>query len=180
MLRHVEVEDHIDFLHVDTSAKDICGYHNSVLEVLEFVVSLDSLFLQKFSVNRNRGEVVSSEDLIKLDSILNTFHEHNDLVEHERVKQVCQLSDLLVIFQLDVVLFQSMESELLLFINEDLEWILHEFSAGVLDLRCEGSRKHHNLLLMRSSFEDILHIRPHVDSLQHLVALIQDEELDAA
>ena len=52
--RHIKVEDNIDLLHIDTSAEDVSGNHDSVLEVLELSVSLDSnarLYQASLSVN---------------------------------------------------------------------------------------------------------------------------------
>jgi len=51
ILRHVKVEDHIDLLNVNSSAEDISSNHDPVLELLEVIISLNSLFLRKFSVD---------------------------------------------------------------------------------------------------------------------------------
>ena len=45
------------------------------------------------------------------------------------------------------------------------------------DVLAEGGGEHHHLLLVRSGSEDLLDISPHVQLLQHLVALVQDEML---
>jgi hypothetical protein len=94
---HVHVEDDVDFLNVDSSPEDVCCHHNSVLELLEVVVPLDSipvksvlfflpLFLRKVSVYGNRREVVSSQDFVELLGSLDTFDEDDDLVELEGVE----------------------------------------------------------------------------------------------
>ena len=47
ILRHVIVEDHIDLLNIDSSSEDVCSHHNPVLELLEVIVSLDSIEIKK-------------------------------------------------------------------------------------------------------------------------------------
>ena len=42
VLRHVEVEDHVDLFNVNASAEDVGADHDPVLELLELFVSLDS------------------------------------------------------------------------------------------------------------------------------------------
>ena len=135
---HVKVKDHIDLLHIYTSSKYVCGHHDSVLELLKVLVSLDSLVLSQISVNGDRREVVPPQYLIKFDCILHSFHENYDLVEHERVKQVLQLPDLFVLFKLYIILLQTMESQFLFIINEDFKGILHKFPAHILDVGRES------------------------------------------
>merc|ERR1719341_2274388 len=56
-------------------------------------------------------------------------------------------------------------------------YILHELLADWSDVLGEGGAEHHHLLLMGSRTENFLHVTPHVQLLQHLVALIQDKVL---
>ena len=53
---------------------------------------------------------------------------------------------------------------------------LHLLTDGP-DVLAEGGREHHDLLLVRSGSEDLLDVPPHVQLLQHLVTLVQDEML---
>lgn len=92
------------------------------------------IFLEKISMNGDGWEAVFSEYLIKFNGVLNALDENNDLIEHKGIKQVSQLSDLLVFLELNIELFKSMESELAFAVNKDLILILHEFSADVLDI----------------------------------------------
>lgn len=85
-------------------------------------------------MDRDGGEVVLFEDFIKLDSKLDTLHKDDHLVEHEGVEQVGELSDFLVFLQFDIVLLESVQGELALVVNEDLEWVLHELPADLLDV----------------------------------------------
>lgn len=122
-----------------------------MFEGLEVIVSLDSsrmfriltiislpFLLLELSVNRNGWEIFLSQDLIQLNSILNLSHKDNDLIEHERVQEVSESSDLLVVLQLHVVLLKSVKSKFALVVNENLELILHESSTDVFDLTSHG------------------------------------------
>lgn len=61
--------------------------------------------------------------------------------------------------------------------TRELPYILAELSADGSDLLVQSSREHHDLLLVRSSLEDRLHILSHAQLHQHAVALIQHEVL---
>jgi len=67
-------------------------------------------------------------------SPINALHEDDDLVELESIKEIDQLSDLLLLLNLKVILFETVKCELSLVINGDLERISHELAAYVLDI----------------------------------------------
>lgn len=56
--------------------------------------------------------MLSSNDLVQFLSVLLLFGENDDLVKFEIVKQLDELSNLLVVVELYVVLLQSVQSEL--------------------------------------------------------------------
>jgi len=60
--------------------------------------------------------------------------EDDNLVKLEVVKQVDKLEDLLILFQLHVVLLETMQSELRFVVNIQLERILHVHLAHFLSL----------------------------------------------
>ena len=138
LLRHVEVEDHIDLFNIDTAPEYVCGDHNTVLECLKVSVSLDSLILLQVTMNGDRGEVVLPEDGVKHLSTLYTLHENDHLVELQRVEEVDQLLDLLLLLDLQVVLLETMEGQLGLVVNEDLELVAHELATDVLHISGHG------------------------------------------
>jgi hypothetical protein len=72
------------------------------------------------------------------------------------------------------------ESELGVLVDVVLSRILHELSADRLDFLGKGGREHHNLLLLRSSTENVLHISAHVRLVEHLVTLVEDKDANAA
>ncbi len=162
ILWHIIVEDYVDLLDIDTSTEDVGWDHDSVLELLEFIVSLDSLFLREISMNADRGEVILLKNLIKLDCEEDALDEDDNLVEHKGVQQISQLSDFLVFFKFHVVLLESVKSQFTLVINENFERILHELSAYSFDLIWHGGRKHHDLLAVWGILENFLNITSHV------------------
>lgn len=73
-----------------------------------------------------------------------------------------------------------MEGKLALVIDEDFEGIAHELAADILHVLRHGGREHHHLLLRRGSLENRLHVSSHIYFFEHLVALIEDEDLEIA
>lgn len=99
-----------------------------------------------------------------------------DLVELEIVEEVVELPVLLLLFELEEVLLETVEGELGLVVDVDLEglhvsmdlkreertYTLHELFASRADLLGEGSREHHDLLVVGSGAEDFLDVAAHV------------------
>jgi len=73
-----------------------------------------------------------------------------------------------------------MKSQFSILIDIVLRGVLHELSADRLNLIGESSTEHHDLLLLGSSTEDFLDVAAHVDLVEHLVALVENEDTDAA
>lgn len=73
-----------------------------------------------------------------------------------------------------------MESQLALLLDQDLSGVLHELTAGDLDVVGEGSSEHHDLLVDWGLFEDLLNVTTHSDTFEHFVALVKDEHLNVA
>lgn len=110
----------------------------------------------------NGWEVALSKELVQLGSTDGALDENDDLVELEIIKKLIQLSVLLALLQLDVVLLQTVQSELGVFIDIVLCGVLHELAADGLDGLGESGREHHDLLLLRSGAEHILHVGAHI------------------
>lgn len=159
---HIIVEDHVDLFDVDAPAEDVGRNHDPVLEGLEVSVALNALPLLQLAMHGDRGEVILAQDFVEEDGTLDARHEDDYLVELERVKEVGELADLLVFLKLDVVLLETVEGQLALVIDEDLEWVPHELAADLLDFRRHGGREHHHLLLRRSGLEDLLDVASHI------------------
>ena len=89
-------------------------------------------------MNGDRGEVVLPEDGIEHLCALYTLHENYHLIELQRVEEVDQLLDLLLLLNLQVVLLKTVEGQLGLVINEDLELVAHELATDVLHISGHG------------------------------------------
>lgn len=113
-------------------------------------------------MHRNRREVAFAQQLVKLGGTNGALDKDDDLVELEFVEKLVQLSVLFLLFELDVVLLKTMQSELGVLIDIVLGGVLHELPADGLDLISQSSREHHDLLLGRGGAEDILDISTHV------------------
>ena len=101
-----------------------------------------------------------------------------DLVELEVIQELVQLPVLLLLLELEVVLLKTVEGQLSLVIDVDLEWLgvssclsirerettyrLHELFTSGSDLLGKGSGEHHDLLVVGSSSEDFLNVSSHV------------------
>lgn len=62
-------------------------------------------------------------------------------------------------------------------IDEDLRLILQKLLAILLHFLRHGSTEHQHLFVVGCLDEDILNIRPHFRVAEHLIALINNEEL---
>lgn len=180
LVGQVVVDGQIDSFDIDTSTKHIGGNTDTLVELLERFVSLDSLFLRQSRVDGDGREVTSAQQLVQLVGSLGGSDEDDDLVEFQRVQQVRQLSVLFLLLQLDVVLLQTMQGQLGFVVNVDLQWVLHELLTDGTDFLRQGGGKHHHLLLVRGVTEDVLDVSSHVDGLQDLVTLVNDERLDVS
>ena len=58
VLRHVVVEHNIDSLNVHATTEEVGGNQDPLLEILELLVSGESLLLSHASVNGNSGEIL--------------------------------------------------------------------------------------------------------------------------
>lgn len=118
-------------------------------------------------MHRNTGEVALNQELVKFVSTERALNEDNDLVELEAVQEFVQLAVLLRLTELNVVLLETVESELGVIIHVDLERVPHELLADRSDFLRERSAKHHNLLVSRGRTEDFLDVTAHVYAESH-------------
>ena len=178
---HVVVDGQIDTLDVDTTTEDVCGDTDTLVEVLEFLVALNTVgaiskrvlegsfnmvdlpfFLTDTGVHGNTGEIALAQQLVQLCGTRSTLDEDNDLIELEVVEQIVQLAVLLALAELHEILLQTVQSKLCLVVDVDLKRIPHEFLADGSDLFGESGTEHHDLLLGRGGAEDLLHVSAHV------------------
>jgi len=104
-----------------------------------------------------------------------------DLIELQLIEETVKLPVFGGLLKLEIMLLKPMESKLGLVINKDLErlsrrvgqqkymdnvrntaYVGHELLAGSPNILGQGSAKHHDLLVVRGSAEDLLNIAAHV------------------
>lgn len=173
------VDSNVDLLDIDSSAKNVSGDADSLLEVLELFVAFDPshrqydyfqirrhsnlpLFLVDTRVNCNTWEVAVHKDIVQLGTSNCAPYEDDDLVEGECVEKIVQLSVFLRLAKLDVILIQTVKGQLGFVVNEQLGWVLHELSADGANLLGESGAEHHDLLLRWCGTEDLLYVASHV------------------
>lgn len=108
------------------------------------------------------GEVALAQQLVQLIRTEGALDEDDDLVELEVIQKLVQLSVLLRLAQLDVVLLQTVQRELGVIVDVDLERVAHELLADRSDILRQGGAEHHDLLVGRGGAEDLLNIAAHV------------------
>lgn len=101
------------------------------------------------------------QNLSQLGSVGNRLDENDDLVEVKRVDQIDELLGLLVGLQFDVVLLETVQSQLGLVLNKHLGGVAHELAAGVLDVVRQRGGEHHHLLVVGRLLEDVLDVAAH-------------------
>lgn len=175
--RHIEVDDDVDLLDIDTSTEQIRADHDSVLALLEARVDLNALGLRHGLAADDAGELLAADDLVQLLGVVLRLGEHDDLVEFEVVEQLNKLLNLLVLVELHVVLLETVQVELSVAVDVHFEGVLHEHLADLLCLLRQGGREHHDLSLGLAGHEDLLHLGSHVRLIKHLVALVENEHL---
>ena len=79
VLGHVVVEHNVDSLNVHATAEEIGGHEDSLLEILELLVSGESLLLSHASVNGNGGEILLYEELSQGHTSLHRLDKDDDL-----------------------------------------------------------------------------------------------------
>lgn len=113
-------------------------------------------------------EITLAQEFIKLCGTDGTLDEDDDLVELEIIKQLVQLTVLLLLVKFDIILLQAVKSQLSLIIYVNFEWVLHELLADWSDFLRERGAEHHDLFLGRGRTEDLLHITAHIYGNQHI------------
>ena len=79
VLGHVVVEDNVDSLNVHTTAKQVGGDQDSLLEIFELLVSGQPLLLSHASVDSNGGEILFYQQLGQCYTSLNRLDKNNNL-----------------------------------------------------------------------------------------------------
>ena len=79
VLGHVVVEDNVDSLNVHATSEEVGGHQDSLLEILELLISGESLLLAHPPVYGDGREVLFYQQLRQSDTSLDRLHEDDDL-----------------------------------------------------------------------------------------------------
>lgn len=175
---HVVVNDHIDLFNINTSSEKIGRHQDSIFVLFELSVDSQSVLDLHGRVAGSTWEPSVTDDLVKFFGVFLSFHKDDNLVEVQIIEELDELLDFLVFLKSHVELLQTEEGEIFLLINENLLWVLHVHSADILSLRRHGGWEHHDLSVGVSSHEDLLNLGSHVCFVQHLIAFVQNEDLE--
>lgn len=181
IIRHVVVDGKVYALDIDTTAKDVGGNADTLVELLEFLVAFDTgsnelaignqrtevravipLLLADAGVNSDTGEVAFAEKLVEFVGTEGALNEDDDLVELQAVEKLVELSVLLRLVQLDIVLLKTVEGQLGVIVHVDLKRVSHELLANRSDLLRQGSAEHHDLLVSWGGAENLLDVGSHI------------------
>jgi len=176
LMWHVKINDDVDFFNINTSCEQVCCNQNSKFDLFELIINGISLFLWEISVACFSWESFFFDDLTKFFGILLLTCENNNLIELKAIKKINKFHDLLLFFKLNVILFETMQSEFFLFVDEKLIWVLHVHRTHLLWFLRECSTEHQNLsVLSFAAHKNLLNLPSHVWFNQHFVAFIKDE-----
>lgn len=120
------------------------------------------LLLAHAGVDRDTREIALAQQLIELIGTESTLDKNDNLVELEAIQELVQLAVLLRFAELDIVLLQTVQSELGVVVNVNLERVSHELLANRADLLRKRGTEHHDLLVGGGSAEDLLDITTHI------------------
>merc|ERR1719278_2196712 len=111
VLGHVVVENNIDPLDVHATPEEVGGHEDPLLEILELLVSGESLLLSHASVDGNGWEILLYEELGQRNTSLHGLDKDDDLVEFQHIEQLEQFPVFLRVLQLDVVLLETVQCQ---------------------------------------------------------------------
>jgi len=117
ILGHVVIEDNVNSLDIHTTAEQVGSNQDTLLEVLELLISGQTFFLGHRSVDGNGGEVLVNQELGKSHATLHTLHEDDNLVEFQSIEKLKQFPVLLLFLDFHVMLLETMKSQFSFIIN---------------------------------------------------------------
>jgi hypothetical protein len=142
------VDGQVDLLNVDTAAKDISCDTDALVELFEFAVASNTVFLVRYGLllmagvsnvpvllrqsrmHSNTWKIAFAKQLVELSAACSTLDKDDDLVKFHCVEKKVELPILLVFAQANIVLLETVQSELGIVVNEKLKRVSHEFLAN--------------------------------------------------
>lgn len=109
---HIEVDDEVHLFDINASSEQISGDQDSILAFLEFSVDTGTFFLFKVSEDECVRVALLSEELREILSTILLVDENNQLIEVDLSQQLQENRDLLLLFDLEVVLVETVQNQL--------------------------------------------------------------------
>ena len=75
----VVIDNDVDTFDIDTTSEKIGGDHDTLAEILELLVTLNTFFLFQAGVDGDGGELALDEELVQLLGALDGLDEDDDL-----------------------------------------------------------------------------------------------------
>lgn len=111
-------------------------------------------------MNANRVEQLLLQKFGQLSGSIHLVDKNDCLVECESVQKMGEFLELLVLWNVNEELSKTVQNQLAL-IDENINFVLHEFLAVFFHLFRHGSTEKHDLLVVWGFNKDILDISPH-------------------
>jgi hypothetical protein len=173
----IVVNNKRDLLNIDTTSQQIGGDQDTRRAAAELLHNHVTLALIHFTVHGGDGEVLGGHLLGQGVDLATGVAENDGLSDAQCVVQVAQCSQLpLLLLDVDVELTDTLQGQLL-FLDQDADGVAHEVLADLQHLRWHGSRQEDDLHIIRQLLEDLLDLILET-SRQHLISLVENEELD--
>ena len=96
-LREIVIDDHIDLIHINSSAEKVGRHQNAVIEALEALVVLQTVLRAHVSRDAGVVELVAVQNVRQLSGARAVPDKDDNLIELQSVQQVHQLLGLLVL-----------------------------------------------------------------------------------
>lgn len=175
--RQVVVDDERDLLDIDTTSQQVSGDQDTRRSTTELLHDHVTLALVHFSVHGRDGEVLGGHVFGQLVDLATGVAENDGLSDAQGVVQVAQCAQLpLFLLNVNVELTDTFQGQLFL-LDQDADRVTHEVLADLENLGRHGSRQENDLHIVGQLLEDLLDLVLETTR-QHLVSLVEDEELD--
>jgi len=108
---HVKVDNDVYFFDVDSSGEEVCCDQNPEFYVLKLIIDLIPSLLRKVTIASFCRESFLFDNLAQFLCVLLLTCKNDNLVKLKVVEKLSEFHDFFPFFKLDVVLFQTMQSE---------------------------------------------------------------------
>lgn len=175
----IVVDDQRDLLNVDTTGPDIGGNEDSRVALSEILHDAVTLLLRHLAVHRGDGEVGLTHLVGQPIDLTAGVAEDDGLCDSKSVVKIAESIKLpFLLLNGDEILLQAFKGQLIT-LDENADWVGHEFCRHVEHIVREGSRDNNNLSGRREVAVDIVDLFTET-TVEQLVGFIENEHLDVA